>query len=33
MLNLEHGIDSLTSFKRQTAEYLERLHKTGELAC
>ena len=30
MLNLEHGIDSMTNFKRQTAEYLERLHKTGE---
>src|SRR5271168_2133867 len=30
MLNLERGIDSLTNFKRQTAEYLERLHKTGE---
>jgi prevent-host-death family protein len=30
MLNLEHGIDSLTNFKRQTAEYLEQLHKTGE---
>jgi prevent-host-death family protein len=30
MLNLENGIDSLTNFKRQTAEYLERLQKTGE---
>jgi prevent-host-death family protein len=30
MLNLEEGIDSLTNFKRQTAVYLERLHKTGE---
>ena len=30
MLNLETGIDSMTNFKRQTAEYLERLHKTGE---
>jgi prevent-host-death family protein len=30
MLNLEHGIDSLTNFKRQTAAYLDRLHKTGE---
>jgi prevent-host-death family protein len=30
MLNLERGIDSLTNFKRQTAEYLERLQKTGE---
>jgi prevent-host-death family protein len=30
MLNIESGIDSLTKFKRQTAEYLTRLHKTGE---
>jgi prevent-host-death family protein len=30
MLNLERGIDSITNFKRQTAEYLERLRKTGE---
>lgn len=30
MLNLEKGIDSLTNFKRQTAVYLDRLHKTGE---
>ncbi|HEY3966769.1 MAG TPA: type II toxin-antitoxin system Phd/YefM family antitoxin [Planctomycetaceae bacterium] len=30
MLNLEEGIDSLTNFKRQTAVYLERLHKSGE---
>jgi prevent-host-death family protein len=30
MLDLENGIDSMTNFKRQTAEYLERLHKTGE---
>jgi len=30
MLNIESGIDSLTSFKRQTAEYLERLQETGE---
>ena len=30
MLNLAKGIDSLTNFKRQTAEYLARLHKTGE---
>lgn len=30
MLNLESGIDSLTNFKRQTAEYLERLHESGE---
>lgn len=30
MLNFENGIDSLTNFKRQTAQYLERLHETGE---
>lgn len=30
MLKLESGIDSLTNFKRQTAEYLDRLHTTGE---
>lgn len=30
MINLESGIDSLTNFKRQTAEYLERLHQSGE---
>ena len=30
MLNLGNGIDSLTNFKRQTAEYLTRLHETGE---
>jgi prevent-host-death family protein len=30
MLNLAQGIDSLTNFKRQTAEYLTRLHKTGK---
>ncbi|HEX3654379.1 MAG TPA: type II toxin-antitoxin system Phd/YefM family antitoxin [Pirellulales bacterium] len=30
MLNLTNGIDSLTNFKRQTAEYLVRLHETGE---
>ena len=30
MLNLSKGIDSLTNFKRQTADYLVRLHKTGE---
>jgi len=30
MIRLENGIDSLTRFKRQTAEYLERLHETGE---
>jgi prevent-host-death family protein len=30
MINLANGIDSLTNFKRQTAEYLARLHETGE---
>ncbi len=30
MVNIESGIDSLTNFKRQTAEYLERLHESGE---
>lgn len=30
MLNVERGIDSLTNFKRQTGDYLKRLHKTGE---
>ena len=30
MLNIETGIESLTNFKRQTSDYLERLHKTGE---
>jgi prevent-host-death family protein len=30
MLNLERDIDSMTNFKRQTAQYLERLHKTGQ---
>lgn len=29
MLNLENGIDSLTNFKRQTADYLRQLHETG----
>lgn len=29
MLNLETGIDSLTNFKRQTADYLRQLHQTG----
>ena len=29
MINLETGIDSLTNFKRQTAEYLRRLHESG----
>ncbi|MFM7845047.1 MAG: type II toxin-antitoxin system Phd/YefM family antitoxin [Planctomycetota bacterium] len=30
MLNLEDGIDSLTNFKRQTADYLRQLHASGE---
>jgi prevent-host-death family protein len=30
VINLANGIDSLTNFKRQTAEYLVRLHETGE---
>ncbi len=30
MLNLSNGIDSLTNFKRQTSEYIERLRETGE---
>ena len=30
MIGLNAGIDSLTSFKRQTAEYLERLRESGE---
>lgn len=30
MLNLESGIDSLTNFKRQTADYLRQLHSSGE---
>jgi prevent-host-death family protein len=29
MLNLQNGIDSLTNFKRQTSQYLEQLHQTG----
>jgi prevent-host-death family protein len=29
MLDLESGIDSLTNFKRRTAEYLRQLHATG----
>jgi prevent-host-death family protein len=29
MLNLANGIDSLTNFKRQTAEYLRQLHESG----
>ena len=30
MLNLENGIDSLTNFKRQTADYLRQLQSTGD---
>uniref|UniRef100_A0A7C2JZS7 Antitoxin n=1 Tax=Schlesneria paludicola TaxID=360056 RepID=A0A7C2JZS7_9PLAN len=30
MLNLETGIDSLTNFKRQSADYLRQLRATGE---
>jgi prevent-host-death family protein len=30
MLDIERGIDSLTNFKRQTAQYLEQLHESGE---
>ncbi len=30
MFNVESGIDSLTNFKRQTAEFLDRLRATGE---
>jgi prevent-host-death family protein len=30
MVNLETGIDSLTNFKRQSAEYIGRLRKSGE---
>jgi prevent-host-death family protein len=30
MLNLENGIDSLTNFKRQTADFLRQLHTTGD---
>lgn len=26
---MEHGIDSLTNFKRQTADYLRQLHESG----
>jgi prevent-host-death family protein len=29
MPDFENGIDSLTNFKRQTAEYLRQLHETG----
>jgi len=30
MFNVESGVDSLTNFKRQTAEFLDRLHASGE---
>lgn len=30
MLNLENGVDSLTNFKRQTADYLRQLRSSGE---
>ncbi len=30
MFNVESGIDSLTNFKRQTAEFLDQLHASGE---
>lgn len=30
MVNLENGIESLTNFKRQTADYLRQLHSSGE---
>ncbi len=30
MLKVDSGIDSLTNFKRQTTEHLERLRSTGE---
>jgi prevent-host-death family protein len=30
MLDLEHGVDSLTNFKRQSSRYIRRLHKSGE---
>ncbi len=30
MVNLTEGIDSLTNFKRQTADYLKRLRKSGQ---
>ena len=29
MLDLENGIESLTNFKRNTADYLQPLHQTG----
>lgn len=30
MLNLKTGIDSLTNFKRQSADFIDRLQKSGE---
>ncbi len=30
MVNLETGIESLTTFKRESATMLQRLHQTGE---
>lgn len=30
MLNIKNGIESLTNFKRQTSQYLEQLHQSGE---
>jgi prevent-host-death family protein len=30
MLNIVHGIDTLTNFKRETARFLKQLRKTGE---
>lgn len=30
MLDIATGIDSLTNFKRQTTQYLDRLHETGD---
>jgi len=30
VLNIEKGIESLTNFKRQTAQYLEQLRRSGE---
>lgn len=29
-MNIVDGIDSLTNFKRNTADYLKKLHKTGD---
>ena len=33
MLDLESGIDSLTNFKRNTADYLQQLHQSGARWC